>query len=93
VAILNVLSKCHELADGTLKCLKIGGSREASFFAACPGALYAENLKAALPTIGQTPLIGGTAWVFSDPAMREALDYLFVDEAGQVSVANVIRKG
>jgi hypothetical protein len=89
-AILNVLSRCHELADGNLRCLKIGGSREAPFFAACPGAIYAENLKAALSKVGQTPLIGGTAWVFSDPALRGTLDYLFVDEAGQVSVANLI---
>jgi uncharacterized protein len=28
--------------------------------------------------------------VFSDPALRGTLDYLFVDEAGQVSVANLI---
>ncbi|MGE0683043.1 MAG: DEAD/DEAH box helicase [Candidatus Binatia bacterium] len=89
-AILNVLSKCHELADGDLKCLKIGGPREVPFFASCPGAIYAETLKAALPAIGQTSLIGGTAWVFSDPALRGTLDYLFVDEAGQVSVANLI---
>ena len=37
-----------------------------------------------------TPLIGGTAWAFSDPAVQETLDYLLVDEAGQVSVANLI---
>lgn len=49
-----------------------------------------ENLKAALPKISQTPLIGGTAWVFSDPAMEGMLEYLFIDEAGQVSVANLI---
>lgn len=89
-AILNVLSKCDELAQGTLRCLKIGGAKDAPFFVACRGALYAENLKAALPIIDQMPLIGGTAWVFSDHALRETLDYLFIDEAGQVSVANLL---
>src|SRR6266571_5321003 len=89
-AILNVLSRCHELATGTLICLKIGGSKEAPFFTVCPEAIYAENLRAALPKVGQIPLVGGTAWVFSDPALRGTLDYLFVDEAGQVSVANLI---
>jgi uncharacterized protein len=89
-AILNVLSRCHELADGTFMCLKIGGPRDAPFFTACPGAIYAETLKVALPAINQIPLIGGTAWVFSDPALRGTLDYLFADEAGQVSVANLI---
>ncbi|MGH7961031.1 MAG: AAA domain-containing protein, partial [Candidatus Binatia bacterium] len=89
-AILNVLSKCQELAQDALTCLKIGGSQDAPFFATCPGAHYAENLRAALPKIKQVRLIGGTAWVFSDAALRGALDYLFVDEAGQVSVANLI---
>ncbi|MFN8658896.1 MAG: TM0106 family RecB-like putative nuclease [Candidatus Obscuribacterales bacterium] len=35
-------------------------------------------------------LIGGTAWAFSDETAVGALDYLFVDEAGQVSVANLV---
>jgi len=35
-------------------------------------------------------LIGGTAWAFARADMQDRLDYLFVDEAGQVSVANVV---
>ncbi len=35
-------------------------------------------------------LVAGTAWLFSDPLFDEALDYLFVDEAGQVAVANLV---
>lgn len=35
-------------------------------------------------------IVGGTAWAFSDEAAIGALDYLFVDEAGQVSVANLL---
>lgn len=38
-------------------------------------------------------LIGGTAWLFSDAAFDQALDFLFVDEAGQVCVANLIGMG
>ncbi len=39
-------------------------------------------------------LIGGTVWFFSDrPADVEPLDYLFVDEAGQVALANLIAAG
>ncbi len=38
-------------------------------------------------------LIAGTAWLFSDPQFEGALDYLFVDEAGQVSLANVLAMG
>jgi predicted RecB family nuclease len=36
------------------------------------------------------PLLGGTAWAFSRPEAEAKLDYLFVDEAGQVSVANLL---
>lgn len=35
-------------------------------------------------------LVAGTAWLFSDPDMAQSLDYLFVDEAGQVSLANAL---
>jgi len=36
------------------------------------------------------PLVAGTAWLFSDPDMDQSLDYLFIDEAGQVSLANAL---
>ncbi|MCY3553923.1 MAG: TM0106 family RecB-like putative nuclease [Gemmatimonadetes bacterium] len=35
-------------------------------------------------------LYAGTAWLFSDPRLVDRLDYLFIDEAGQVSTANVV---
>ena len=35
-------------------------------------------------------LFAGTAWCFSHAGFRKKLDYLFIDEAGQVSIANVI---
>ena len=35
-------------------------------------------------------LIGGTAWPFSAAAAVGIFDYLFVDEAGQVSIANLV---
>lgn len=35
-------------------------------------------------------LVAGTAWLFADPAFEARLDYLFVDEAGQVSLANLM---
>lgn len=33
-------------------------------------------------------LYGGTAWLFADPELDQRLDYLFIDEAGQVSLAD-----
>jgi uncharacterized protein len=38
-------------------------------------------------------LVAGTAWLFADPRFEAKLDYLFVDEAGQVSLANLIAMG
>jgi len=38
-------------------------------------------------------LIAGTAWLFSDPRADKMLDFLFVDEAGQVALANLVAMG
>ncbi len=35
-------------------------------------------------------VVGGTAWLWSRPEYREAVDVLFVDEAGQMSLANTV---
>src|SRR4029077_17172919 len=42
---------------------------------------------------GRYQLIAGTAWLFARPALDSALDFLFIDEAGQVSLANVVASG
>lgn len=38
-------------------------------------------------------LLAGTAWFFADEGLDQALDSLFVDEAGQVSLANLVAMG
>lgn len=38
-------------------------------------------------------LVAGTAWLFADPRLDQLLDYLFVDEAGQVSLGNLTAMG
>jgi predicted RecB family nuclease len=35
-------------------------------------------------------VVGGTAWLWSRPEMAHSIDTLFVDEAGQMSLANVL---
>ncbi|MFZ4440184.1 MAG: TM0106 family RecB-like putative nuclease [Syntrophales bacterium] len=35
-------------------------------------------------------LVAGTAWLFSADALDQTFDYLFVDEAGQVAIANLV---
>jgi hypothetical protein len=41
----------------------------------------------------KSQLIAGTAWLFADPTLEATVDYLFVDEAGQVSLANLAAMG
>ncbi len=43
--------------------------------------------------LGTAQLFAGTAWLFSHPSFRQSLDYLFIDEAGQLSLAHVISSG
>jgi uncharacterized protein len=42
---------------------------------------------------GDYQLVAGTAWLFSDPSLDQAFDFLFVDEAGQVALANLVAMG
>lgn len=35
-------------------------------------------------------LVAGTAWLFARDALDQKLDYLFIDEAGQLALANVV---
>ncbi|MDD4615999.1 MAG: TM0106 family RecB-like putative nuclease [Alphaproteobacteria bacterium] len=42
---------------------------------------------------GGYQLIAGTAWLFARQGLDQTLDYLFVDEAGQVSLANIVAMG
>jgi hypothetical protein len=38
-------------------------------------------------------LVAGTAWLFARPEHDQQFDYLFVDEAGQVALANIVAAG
>jgi uncharacterized protein len=42
---------------------------------------------------GDYDLIAGTAWLFACEELDRALDYIFIDEAGQVSLAHVVGMG
>lgn len=42
---------------------------------------------------GDYQLLAGTAWLFCDEGLEETIDYLFVDEAGQVALANIVAMG
>jgi predicted RecB family nuclease len=46
--------------------------------------------KKALQSLGDGKVVGGTAWLWARDEAGEELDYLFVDEAGQMSLAQVL---
>ena len=43
--------------------------------------------------LAESEVVGGTAFLFSRPENVQAFDWLFVDEAGQVSLANMVAMG
>ena len=50
----------------------------------------ATDAKKALAAIGDHKVVGGTAWLWADKKSEETLDYLIVDEAGQMSLSHVL---
>jgi uncharacterized protein len=48
-----------------------------------------EQLECALPD-GELDVAAGTAWLWARPALADSIDTLFVDEAGQMSLANAL---
>jgi predicted RecB family nuclease len=87
--LLNEATKLGETSGRRFRVVKVGGDEEDN------KGLHAQidcvESASEFFTGGQAVnLIGGTAWAFSHAAAEGTLDYLFVDEAGQVSVANLI---
>jgi uncharacterized protein len=88
--ILNLLAKIAEVGGQHALLFKAGGEPDHPLIASARITHIAQNnaVAAALP---QGPLvIGGTAWLFARPDMTGVLDYLFVEEAGQFALANVV---
>ncbi len=93
-AIHNLLDEVERVARAEnywFRGLKKSGSDADSVFASkLPNPMIepcGSNDDCADPSIR---LVAGTAWLFSDSDMDQSLDYLFIDEAGQVSLANAL---
>jgi uncharacterized protein len=91
--ILNVLEKLlQQRPDLAGRVLTVG--KESDHPLAVSGAMrLLESAKAPDAVAAASCVIGGTAWLFSRPEMIGALDYLFIDEAGQVPLANAVAAG
>lgn len=89
-AIHNLLQKIENVATekgvnfSGIK--KASGNNEESSFA---GKFIFSTTKTKSMNLN-ADLFAGTAWAFADPHFDKKLDYLFIDEAGQVATANVV---
>jgi predicted RecB family nuclease len=57
------------------------------------GSIIEDTTDNSEATGGGHDLIAGTAWLFAREELDQQLDYLFIDEAGQVSLANTVAMG
>jgi uncharacterized protein len=88
-AILNLMTEVLDQSDGSMTATKVGGDENDPVFDAYTNLISSKSQAAE----GKRPaasLIGGTAWFFARENNVGSVDYLFIDEAGQVSIANFI---
>jgi AAA domain len=91
-AVVNLLLACGEVfreASARLTGIKVGGEGEGTLFDDNPDFRHIETAGGARDAYS-AGVVGGTAWLFVRPEWENALDFLFVDEAGQVSLANAV---
>src|SRR5690606_10291147 len=57
----------------------------------CPDWVVEEkDGKKALDALNTGKVVGGTAWLWADDSATNTLDYLFIDEAGQMSLSQAL---
>jgi predicted RecB family nuclease len=89
--VKGLLRKIAELSEGKARLLHIQDADDAGADPVLPFELD-DDKPAVLARLarGELDVVGGTAWAWSHPTFAEAVDCLVVDEAGQVSLANVL---
>lgn len=90
--VLNLMSECGTAArelGAELRGLKVGGDESDPFFAAEPGVRFVKGSGDAKDHYSGG-VVGGTAWLFARSDWEDQLDFLFIDEAGQVPLANAV---
>jgi uncharacterized protein len=91
-AVDNLLIECGKAArqaGGKLRGLKVGGDAKGPLFDENHEFYHVRSSSDAMEAF-YDGVIGGTAWLFTRPDWVGELDYLFIDEAGQVCLANTI---
>ncbi len=91
-AVGNLLRACGDAVrkSGTrLQGIKVGGEADEDLLAANPDVAHVAGSKD-VRGLYRAGVVGGTAWLFTRPEWEDALDFLFIDEAGQVPLANAV---
>lgn len=91
-AVTNLLEDCGNAfreAGTRLTGIKVGGEGEGALFEDNPAFLHIDKASDARGAYS-AGVVGGTAWLFTRLDWEDELDFLFVDEAGQVSLANTV---
>jgi predicted RecB family nuclease len=91
-AVVNLLKACGDAARRNgrqLVGLKVGDEPDKDLHSANPDLRYVKDTGEARAEYS-AGIIAGTAWLFSRPEWKDQLDFLFIDEAGQVSLANAV---
>ena len=76
-------------SGGALQGIKVGGDPTSEVYSSNPSLKFVEQTGDA-PDVYKSGVVGGTAWLFTRPEWVGKLDYLFIDEAGQVPLANAV---
>jgi predicted RecB family nuclease len=89
--IRNLLAEVVEAADedkvAAVRCMQRSDDEEPT-----PAISIAEDTGEAIEALrsGRANVLGGTSWLWTEPDAFGALDVLFIDEAGQMALADVI---
>lgn len=99
-AIVNLMIECCVAAKENkqeINAIKVGGRTDERIFTDYPSVVHRETAPGLKDWFANTTfsIIGGTAWLFASDGWVEGdsddrLDFLFIDEAGQVSLANTV---
>lgn len=87
--LLDEVVRAAEPERAPVRCLQKVSARSESPNPAIAETTKNEDVDAALAT-GAANVAAGTAWLWSRPELHEAVDVLFVDEAGQLSLVDVL---
>jgi len=82
-----VVDAAHDIGFNNLRCIQRSDDQEAGLHIA-----VADDNEVPLSALqsGTANVVGGTSWLWARPEYFEAVDVLFIDEAGQMALADVL---